>query len=226
MFEITDAWKRAYPGAAVGILAMRNVVNPESNAALDARKAEVEREIRDRFAGGEPSAIKQLEIIQAYNAYYKRFKKTYHVQLQLESVAFKGKSIPRVAALVETMFMSELKNLLLTAGHDVATLELPTRIDVASGDEVFTRINGEAQTLKAGDMYIADGQGVISSVIYGPDQRTQIVPTTKQVLFCVYAPAGIGEERVRRHLEDIRANVMLVAPEAEVEILEVYRAFV
>ena len=46
--------------------------------------------------------------IPAYNACYKGFKKTYHVQLQLESVALKGRSIPRVAALMEAMFMAEL----------------------------------------------------------------------------------------------------------------------
>lgn len=224
MFEVAEAFRAEYPGAAAGILVMRNVANPERHAALDARKAELEDQLRASFAGREPSAIKELEIIQAYNAYYKRFKKTYHVQLQLESVAFKGKSIPRVAALVEAMFMSELKNLLLTAGHDVATLELPVRIDVATGNEAYTRINGEEQTLKPGDMFIADAKGVISSVVYGPDQRTQIVPETRHVLFAVYAPAGVGEERAYRHLEDIKANVMLVAPEAEVELLKVYGA--
>jgi DNA/RNA-binding domain of Phe-tRNA-synthetase-like protein len=222
MFEVTDIWRATYPGASIGILAMRNVANPETHAALDARKAELESQIRASFAGREPSAIKELEIIQAYSAYYKRFKKTYHVQLQLESVAFKGKSIPRVAALVEAMFMSELKNLLLTAGHDVSALDLPIRIDVATGSEVFTRINGEKQTLKPGEMFIADRQGVISSVIYGPDHRTQIVPSTNHVLFCVYAPKGIAVEMVKEHLEDIRANVTLVAPGSETEMLNVY----
>ena len=69
---------------------------------------------------------------------------------------------------------------------------------------------------------IADAQGVISSVIYGPDQRTRITSDTRQVLFTVYAPVGIGEQTVRQHLQDIQANVMLVAPEAEVVSLEVY----
>ena len=62
-------------------------------------------------------------MIQAYAAYYERFNKTYHVQLQLESVALKGKSIPRVSALVEAMFMAELENLLLTAGHDLDVVQ-------------------------------------------------------------------------------------------------------
>ena len=45
---------------------------------------------------------------------------------------------------------------------------------------------------------------------------------TQRVFFTVYAPPGIGEEAVLQHLTDIRANVLLVAPEGEVELLKVY----
>ena len=166
--------------------------------------------------------MKSLPVLEAYNAYYRQFKKTYHVQLQLESVVFKGKSIPSVAALVEAIFVAELKNLLLTAGHDLAAAQKPVRVDVAEGSERYIRLNGQEQQLKPGDMMIADAEGVISSVLYGPDQRTRITAGTKQVLFTVYAPPGIGEEAVRAHLEDIRDNVLLVAPQAQVETLKVY----
>jgi DNA/RNA-binding domain of Phe-tRNA-synthetase-like protein len=69
---------------------------------------------------------------------------------------------------------------------------------------------------------IADAQGIISSVIYGPDRRTRITSETRQVLFTVYAPPGIGEQAVYDHLRDIQANILLVAPEADVVLLEVY----
>jgi len=49
----------------------------------------------------------------------------------------------------------------------------------------------------------------------GPDRRTRITPETGDVLFAVYASAGVGDHAVRDHLEDIRANVLLVAPGAE-----------
>jgi DNA/RNA-binding domain of Phe-tRNA-synthetase-like protein len=222
MFIVSEAWKTAYPGAAVGVLAMRNVINPERHAALDKRKEDIEDQLRSRFAAYDRAALKALPIIQAYDTYYKRYKKTYHVQLQLESVVLKGKSIPRVAALVEAMFMAELKNLLLTAGHDLEAVQRPVKIDVAEGSERYIRLNGQEQELKPGDMMIADAQGVISSVLYGPDRRTQITSETRQVLFTVYAPSGIGEQAVYDHLRDIQANVLLVAPEAEVELLEVY----
>jgi DNA/RNA-binding domain of Phe-tRNA-synthetase-like protein len=160
--------------------------------------------------------------LQAYHAFYKRFKKTYHVQLQLESIVLKGKSIPRVAALVEAMFMAELKDLLLTAGHDLEKVRQPVGIQVAGSGERFVRMNGQEQELKAGDMYIADTEGVLSSVIYGPARRAQIRPETRQVLFTVYAPPGISADAVREHLEGMQANVQLVTPGAELISLAVY----
>ena len=221
MFIASDAWKATYPGARAGILAMKNVANPAHHLELDQRKEMIEQSLRDRFAGADRAAIRALPIIQAYNAYYKRFKKTYHVQLQLESVALKGKSLPRVAALVEAMFMAEIKNMILTAGHDLDKLVLPITVDVARGTEQYTMLNGKEQTLKKDDMMMTDREGVITSVIYGLDQRTCISGSTRSVVFAVYAPAGIEDGPVRDHLRDIETNVRLVAPNAETLALEV-----
>jgi DNA/RNA-binding domain of Phe-tRNA-synthetase-like protein len=220
MFSVSEDWKATYPGAAVGVLAIGNVTNPESHPKLDCLKEEVEEQIRTGFSSKEE--LRAQPRLQAYRDYYKRFKKTYHVQMQMESIAFKGKSIPRVAALVEAMFVAELKDQLLTAGHDLDVVEPPVRLDVAVGTEQYMRINGQEQDLKAGDMFIADAQGVLSTVIYGPDSRTQIVPGTRRALFTVYAPPGIGEEAVYQHLKDIEAHIRLFAPQAETELLQVY----
>ncbi|HLF27752.1 MAG TPA: phenylalanine--tRNA ligase beta subunit-related protein [Anaerolineae bacterium] len=223
-FLVSETWRAAYPGAAAGILAMRHVANPDHAAALDARKDELEQRLRSQFAGHDRAALKALAPNQAYQAYFKRFGKTYHVLLQLESVVLKGKPIPRASALVEAMFMAELKNLLLTAGHDLESLQAPVRLDVANGGERYAMLNQREQALAPGDMLMVDAQGVISSVIYGPDYRTRIKPDTRHVLFAVYAPSGIEEQAVYSHLQDIQANVLLVAPEAETQSLQVYRA--
>jgi DNA/RNA-binding domain of Phe-tRNA-synthetase-like protein len=163
-----------------------------------------------------------LPALQIYDDYYKRFKKTYHVQLQLESIVFKGKSIPGVAALVEAMFMAEIKNLLLTAGHDLDSLQPPVRLDVTSGNEVYTLMRGQPQQVKAGDMTISDGLGILSNIIYGPDQRTQIQPTTRNVIYTTYAPAGIPEASLTRHLQDIEGFVRMFSPQGKTELLQVF----
>jgi DNA/RNA-binding domain of Phe-tRNA-synthetase-like protein len=224
MFQVTDDWKTVYPEAHGGVLVMRDVENPPRHAALDEQKTLLEKQLRERFAGQDRAEIEKLPVLQAYEAYYRRFNKTYHVQLQLESIAFKGKSIPSVAALVEAMFMAEVNNLLLTAGHDLDTLQLPVTLDVSRGGERYTLLRGQEQELKAGDMFISDRAGIISSIIYGPDQRTQIQSQTRNIMFTVYAPAGIQEEVIVGHLQEIQRNVLLVAPSAQLGMLKVFGA--
>ncbi len=144
------------------------------------------------------------------------------MQLQLESIAWKGKSIPSVSALVEAMFMAEMKNLLLTAGHDLDLVELPLTLDVSKGTESYTLMRGEEQILKPGDMMISDQVGIISDVIYGPDRRTQITAGTRNVVFTTYAPRGIEPQAVENHLVDIRDFILIFAPQAKMELLKVY----
>ncbi|HEX9386213.1 MAG TPA: phenylalanine--tRNA ligase beta subunit-related protein [Anaerolineales bacterium] len=223
MFEVTDTWKSTYPEAHVGVLVMRAVSNPAHHADLEKRKIELERQLRSQYSGQDRAVIASHPILQAYAEYYRHFKKTYHIQLQLESIVLKGKSIPSVAALVEAMFMAEMQDMLLTAGHDLDALHLPLTLDVATGNETYTLLRGEQQVLKPGDMMISDQDGVISSILYGPDQRTQITPNTNNVIFTVYAPPGIGKESVLEHLQHIKENVMVFAPQAQVESLNVYK---
>jgi DNA/RNA-binding domain of Phe-tRNA-synthetase-like protein len=224
LFSVSDTWRLTYPGAVAGVLEMHDVSNLEGHAGLEQRKTELEASLRARFSDFDRKALELVIPFPAYDVYYKRFKKTYHVYLQLESIVFKGRTIPSVASLVEAMFMAELKNMLLTAGHDLATLRPPVSLDVATGNEHYHVLKGQDQALKPGDMFIKDEQGIMSSIIYGPDQRTQITSSTHEVLFTVYAPPGIGEQAVDAHLQDIRDNILQVSPEAKVSLLQVISA--
>src|SRR4029453_18871668 len=99
---------------------MRGARNPETSDELEQGKRDLERRLREQLPRSE-------HVLHAYVDYYRAHGKTYHVKAQWESVAVKGKPIPRRAALVEAMFMAELKNLVLTAGHDLAAVRLPIR---------------------------------------------------------------------------------------------------
>jgi DNA/RNA-binding domain of Phe-tRNA-synthetase-like protein len=143
---------------------MRGVRNPEHDPALEAAKRRLEQDLR-AGAGG-PDADR---VLRAYLDYYRAHGSTYHVKAQRESVARKGKPIPRRAALVEAMFMAELKNLILTAGHDLDAIAPPVRVDVTTGKDRYVQLNGVQAVLKPGDMMMVDGTGIISSVLRGPD---------------------------------------------------------
>jgi len=226
MFEasVTSGWKRAFPGAQIGMLLVGNVDNSKRPTALDQHKLAVARRLRSRFAGYGRKELLELDVLKAYKDYYKVFNKTYHVQLQLESVLLKGKSLPNVNPLVDANFAAELESMILTAGHDADLLIQPVVIDGSDGSEELIQLNGEKKILKPNDMIMTDAKGVVCSVIYGQDRRTPISPDTRRALYVAYVPPGIEAGKVHAHLEMIKANVALFAPQAEIEYQEVLSA--
>ena len=220
----TEHWREAYPGAMVGILAVHGLVNPELDDALQDRARELQAQIRVRFEGFDRPQLVAIPTLQIYARYYKRFGKTYHVQLQLESVLFKEKAIAGPSAIVQSMFMAELKNQMLTAGHDLEAVQGDMAIDVALGTEGYTLLSGGEQTLKAGDMYIRDKSDILSSIIYGPDRRTRIRAETRAAVFTVYAPPGIPQVELETHLSDLEANVRVFSPRVAIETREILTA--
>ncbi len=224
VIDASARWKELYPGASVGVLVIRGASASAPMAALELAAREVEAELRRRFGEGGRELILADPVVSAYAAYYRGFKKTYHVALQLESVAVKGKRIPSAGALVTAMFIAELSSFLLTAGHDLATLQAPLRVDAGLGTESYSALGGASRMVKESDMMISDGRGVISSIIGGPDQRTSITESTRDVLYAVYAAPGVAEDAVRAHLEEIDRLVRLGSPDAVRESLEIVRA--
>ena len=226
MLEInaTDRWHQQFPGGCVGILEMAGADNARRPTPLDALKRQVEQDLRARYAGFGRSDFLRLETLDAYERYYKKFDKTYHVQLQLESIVLKGKSLPNVSPLVDAAFMTEMDTLVLTASHDAACLRGPVRIDATDGSESFTQMNGSTRTLRPGDMCMADEESVVCTILYGQDARTAISEATRRVLYVSYAPAGVQWALVKQHLEKLRDYVRLISPGTEVLQLKLFVA--
>lgn len=221
MIQVSTTWQNQMPTAKVGLLVLHNLSNPKKHPKLSEEAQTLEIDLRERYSGWDRSQIKKEPVYAAYDAFYRRFRKSYHVQLQMESVVFHEKAIQAPSALVLCMFMAELSTGLLTAAHDFTSVRTPLTAEVASGDETYIRLNGETQRLKEGDLYIKDQVGILSSVIYGPDQRTQIKGDTTQAAYTTYAPPGIDEDQVRTQLELLERYVRLLTPDAEKEILVV-----
>ncbi len=210
--QVTEEWRRAFPGGHMGLLEVSDVDNTGRSAALDAQKRAVEERLRQRYAGYTRADFLALPDMAAYWSYYKRFSKTYHVLLQLESVVLKGKSLPDVSPLVDANFAAELDTLALTAGHDVARLMPPVVIDVTRDGETFTQMGGAEKTLRAGDMVMRDAGGVTCTILYGQDDRSPITRATTHALYVVYAPAGVSAAAVQAQLDGIERHIALFAP--------------
>jgi DNA/RNA-binding domain of Phe-tRNA-synthetase-like protein len=218
--SISNEFLKTYPKASIGILVLENLKNVHKNPSLDARVEQLISDLILQFP--DRDLIKKHPVIEAYTRYYKKYKKSYHVLGQLESALFENRPLPSGSALISTMFAAELKNMLLTAIHDLDAVHPPVEIDVSTGNEIYTLLRGTEQRLKHGDMITLDAEGVLSSVIYGPDRRTIVTSTTSRVIFVVYAPEGIEKDRIDQHFEDIKSLIQSFSPQCNQLLGEIY----
>jgi len=218
LITTTEEWKTTHPGGMIGLLEVSGVTNNNvSSPALSGLKREVESRLRQRYRDFSRPEFVAIPTMAAYQKYYKRFSKTYHVLLQLESIVLKGKSLPDVSPLVDSNFTAEVETLALTAGHDVAKLTGPITMDVARPGDQFTQMGGAVKSALAGDMVMRDALGPCCSILHGQGERSPITPATNHALYVVYAPAGVPLEAVEAQLSGIEANIRLFCPEAVTE---------
>ena len=205
---------------SIGLLVVEQVQNNAQNR-LSTAKRMLENELREKYGQLARSELKLLHPMDVYVTFYKQFGYTYHVLPQLESVA-KGKALPEGLPLVEAMYMAELKNMLLTAGHDLDKVRCPLRALYSEGQAHFTALNGKTVSTLPGDIMITDQASVISSILRGPDLRTAITEQTSRVIYTVYAPNGINKQLIRQHLDDIESYVQIFSGESVTYLKQVF----
>ena len=220
----TDEWRISHPGGIIGLLELSGVENIHASSSLDERKRSTETSLREHYKGFTRQDFLAIPIMSAYERYYKRFDKTYHVLLQVESIVLKGKSLPNVIPLVDANFIAEVETLVLTAGHDVARLREPVYIDVSHDGDSMTQMNGASKVIRAGDMIMRDADGISCSIIYGQDNRSPISANTSHVLYVAYAPSGVPAEVADIQLQKIEENMHLFSPNVIVEQHRLIRA--
>jgi Uncharacterized conserved protein len=219
-----DKWRNTHPGAIIGLLEISGVENIHSSASLDERKRATEAHLRERYQGFTRQDFLALPVMAAYDRYYKRFDKTYHVQLQVESIVLKGKNLPNVLPLVDANFIAEVETFVLTAGHDVAKLRGAVSMDVSREGDQMTQMNGNSKVIRAGDMIMKDNHGICCSIIYGQDNQSPISVDTSHVLYVAYAPAGVSAKLVDAQLHRIEENIRLFSPNAKIEQHQLLKA--
>jgi DNA/RNA-binding domain of Phe-tRNA-synthetase-like protein len=214
VIEISAAWKSAFPETSFGILAIERIANTQTHPSIEEKKNILENALRKAWQGKTRAEMRKAFPFEAYERYFRGFGQGYPVLAQLESVALRGKPVFSPSALVSAMFMAELENGFLTAGHDLDKIRPPLRLDVALGKETYLAMGGRERRLQEGDMFLEDGNGILSSILYGPDNRTFITEATSRALFTVYGVPSIHGKDLREHLEAIETLVRALSPQA------------
>lgn len=209
--HLSETLRKDFPDLKIGMIEIRGVANKKFDSRLEDEKRKLETSIRQQG-----KALESSDAIKSYNRFFNRYGKTYPIQFQIKSM-LEGQNFPSASTVVEAMFMAELKSMFLTAGHDLDSLKGELKTKLSAGAEKYEKINGKVQELKQGDIVTEDGEGIISSVLYGPDRRTCITMNTKNCLFFSYFPYGEDDAKIRLHFQGVLGYIKVFSdkePEA------------
>ncbi|HNR44428.1 MAG TPA: hypothetical protein PKH80_04605 [Methanofastidiosum sp.] len=214
--SISNDLSKYFPDLKVATMELRNLENKKFDESLEKKKREIESEIRDNARD-----YLESETIKKYNQFFKKFGKNYPIEYQIKSIA-SGKSFPSQYTVVAAMFMAELKNMYLTAGHDLDLIKGGLDTKITNGSEEYVNISGKEMKLKPEDIATEDEFGIISSVLFGPDRRTMITENTRNCLFFAYYPYGEEDKKIRNHFEDIVAYIKIFDSSFEKSDIKIY----
>lgn len=154
----------------------------------------------------------------SYVRFFKKFKKTYPVLMQLESVLLKGRPFPQVNPVTEVPFLAELKTRCLMGTHDADAVQGTLRLFSGTEKAPFTGLRGEEVHTYPNDVCGRDDGGIIFSMIAGADHRTCAKPESRHVFYPVFGTPGMAAEALRSQMDLLASYARTLAPEARVEI--------
>lgn len=215
MFDIIKDTSFAARGIPFGVAEVRSPARESWDEA--AFRALVERELADcrtRFADYDRKAVFSEN---PYFRFFRKFKKTYTVMLQFESVIVKGQPFPFDNPVTEVPFLFELTTCMLSGTHDVDYIEGGVELFLGTEKAPFEGMRGRELHTYPGDFCGRDGAGIIFSEIAGTDGRTCAREDSRHVIYPVFGTPGMARETVEGALAALRRYVMILAPAAQTE---------
>jgi len=150
-----------------------------------------------------------------YFRFFRKFKKTYPVLLQLESV-LKGRPFPNFNPVAELPFLLELTTLVLSGAHDIDRMQGTVELFLGTEKAPFMGMRGEMMHTYPGDFCARDEDGIIFSLIAGADNRTCARRDTRHVLYPIFGTPDLPEKVIREAMETLERYIRVLSPEAEI----------
>lgn len=216
----SDRLESMYPAVPFGELMVQNLRPDHHEAFGEFVQREITR-IKPDFENYEREKFVKTEPMCYYVKYFKKFRKTYFVLQQIESIFVKNHIFPETISIVQALFLTELKHGVLIAACDTDQMKTPYVIDVALGGESYTGFQGGIITLKEGDILLRDAEGIVVSNIYGQGMRTRVSNNTENVMFAIMGVEGVTRTVVESALDSLQSYLQALSSNVLSKPLEI-----
>lgn len=189
--------------------------------------AEWDTEAFDRLKESELQAIRDEGVEydretwfrqEPYFRYFRKFKKTSPIMMQVESFLLKGRPFPEGKYTNAVAFLTELRTRCLLGSHDADMIEGDLVIYTETENREFPSIHGGTAHSYPGDITCRDDISIVVSMIAGADSRTCLSEDSRHVLYFAFGTPGMNEEALQDYLAKVEEYVKVLAPAAETKL--------
>lgn len=151
-----------------------------------------------------------------YYRYFKKFKKTYPVMMQFESVLLKGRPFPEFNPVAEIPFLMELMTHVLSGAHDADRICGPVNLYCAADKEEFPGLRGVPFHTYPGDFCGRDDEGIIFSLIAGADERTCARTNSRHLMYPLFGAPDLPLSVLQDAMEVLVRYIKVLSSDAEI----------
>jgi DNA/RNA-binding domain of Phe-tRNA-synthetase-like protein len=105
---------------------------------------------------------------------------------------------PIINLYIDTHIMAEMCHGILMAIQDLDRFDGQWRLDLAQEGEIFEGVSGRMLICKEKEIVLRDEKEIVCSLFQGPDSRTKIDESTKNIVVYVFTAPGIQGEDVSK----------------------------
>jgi len=191
---ITDAYRLRFPNLSFGIGTIQDCTYFEKSDSFKLYKREFLRKMRRR------TSLAQIEErINLYDQFFKEWGYPCPLPGHFKRTIEMG--FPIVNLYIDTHIISEMYHGILMAIQDLDRFHGEWRLDLANEGETFQGVSGKMIQCKEEEIVLRDETGVVCSLFQGPDFRTKVDGSSKNIVVYVFTAPGVQEEQVENGLQ-------------------------
>ena len=193
-FQITDRYREKFPDLAFGIGTIQDCVYFEKSEPFKLYKRDILRKMRRRASLAEIE-----EYIQLYDRFFKDWGYPCPLPDHLKRTVEMGFPIHNL--YVDMHIIAEMSHGILMAIQDLDRFEGPWRLNLADEGDTFQAVSGRMILCKEDEIVLRDEKGIVCSLFQGPDFKTKIDSSSKNIVVYVFTAPGIEEENVSNGIQ-------------------------
>jgi DNA/RNA-binding domain of Phe-tRNA-synthetase-like protein len=191
---ITDAYRLRFPNLSFGIGTIQDCTYFEKSDSFKLYKREFLRKMRRR------TSLAQIEErINLYDQFFKEWGYPCPLPGHFKRTIEMG--FPIVNLYIDTHIIAEMCHGILMAIQDLDRFQGKWRLDLASEGETFQGVSGNMIRCKKEEIVLRDEEGIVCSLFQGPDFRTKVDGSSKDIVVYVFTAPGVQEEQISNGIQ-------------------------